>query len=364
MMLLLEAALRAMLLGALVWGLLQLLRLRNARAETQVWTAVLLASLAMPFLSPVLTLILPGLPLTQAPARAGAIKAGSPFPWLLMLYGTVAGVMLARLATGLVLTWRLYRAAEPVACAETARTVRRSGILRSPIVFGRCILLPGDFAQWPAPRRAAVLAHEECHLARGDFFLQLLAGLYRALFWFSPFSWWLKARLGALAERDSDSAALARMGDRASYAELLVDMARTARPLGAEVAMSGPGIAWRIDRVLDATKSDRAVARPVRLLLPSMVTAAALAFAGAHAEPHPALAPAAPPRPLLVQNRAAPPPAITVSQNAVRPTVRALRHTQSKLPDRSPAEEQYNPRALLDAPTVIVLPTALLLTPQ
>jgi hypothetical protein len=364
MILLLEAALRGMLLGALVWALLRLIRLKDARAETQVWTSVLLAALAMPLLAPALASVLPGLPLAQAPVTEGT-AGQSPFPWLLLAYGGVTGLMLTRLMTGLVLTWRLYRAAEPVTCAETAAALRRTSRLRSPIVFGRCILVPHDFAQWPAPRRAAVLAHEECHVARGDFFLQFLAGLYRALFWFNPFAWWLKAQLGALAERDSDSAALARMGDRASYAELLMEMSHLGRPLGAEVAMSGPGIAWRIDRILDANGSDRTLGRPARLILLTAVAATALGFAGAHAEPGPA--PASPPAPALeAQNRTAPVAAITVSEsvpaNVPKPTRRpALRHP---IVTEIVEVEDYNPRALLDAPAVIIIPAAVLVSPR
>jgi beta-lactamase regulating signal transducer with metallopeptidase domain len=361
MIFLLEAALRGMLLGALVWALLRLIRLKDARAETQVWTAVLLAALAMPLLAPALASFLPALPLAQAPVSEGAAAAAGPppLPWLLVVYGGVTGLMLARLMTGLVLTWRLYRAAEPATCAETAAVLRRSTRLRSPIVFGRCILLPQDFAQWPAARRAAILAHEECHVARGDFFLQLLAGLYRALFWFNPFAWWLKAQLGALAERDSDSAALARMGDRASYAELLMEMSRLGRPVGAEVAMSGPGIAWRIDRILDASGSDRRLGRPARLLLLTAVAATSVGFAGAHAEPRPAPAPlTAPP----LQARAMPVAAITISENVPRPTRRpALRHP---IVTEIAEVEEYNPRALLDAPAVIIIPTAVLVSPR
>jgi beta-lactamase regulating signal transducer with metallopeptidase domain len=362
MILLLEAALRGMLLGALIWALLRLIRLKDARAETQVWTSVLLAALAMPLLAPALASFLPGLPLAQAAVPAGAAAAGQlPLPWLLLVYGGVTGLMLARLVTGLALTWRLYRAAEPVTIAEAATALRRTTGLRSPIVFGRCILVPHDFAQWPAARRAAVLAHEECHVARGDFFLQLLAGLYRALFWFNPFAWWLKARLGALAERDSDSAALARMGDRASYAELLMEMSRLGRPVGAEVAMSGPGIAWRIDHILDVNGSDRRLGRPARLMLLTAVAATALGFAAAHAEPRPA---SLTPPPL--QNRAVPVAAITVSEsvseNVPRPTRRpALRRP---IVTEIAEVEAYNPRALLDAPAVIIVPAALLASPQ
>ena len=46
------------------------------------------------------------------------------------------------------------------------------------------------------------------HVRQRDFYLQLLAGLYAALFWFSPLGWWLKRKLSDLGEAISDRAGL------------------------------------------------------------------------------------------------------------------------------------------------------------
>jgi hypothetical protein len=129
--------------------------------------------------------------------------------------------------------------------------------------------------------------------------------------------------------------------------------------------MSGPGIAWRIDHILDANGSDRRLGRPARLMLLAAVAATALGFAGAHAEPRPAPA-SLTPLPLQAQNRAAPLAAITISEgaseNVPRPTRRpALRHP---VVTEIAEVEAYNPRALLDAPAVIIVPAALLASPQ
>jgi beta-lactamase regulating signal transducer with metallopeptidase domain len=369
MSLLLEAALRACLLGACIWVLLKALRLKDARSETLAWTAVLLVALAMPLLTPLLEALLPGMKVMPAAPAAVAGEPGRVAPYatpLLVLYGAVTFILLARLGLGLVLTWKLYRDAAPLVSDETQAALRRSARLHSPLVFGRCILLPNDFAQWPRERRAAVLAHEECHMQRGDFFLLLLAGLYRALFWFSPFAWWLKARLGALAESDSDSAALARMGDRASYAQLLMDVSRMAHRRHGGVAMAGPGIAWRIERILDASRTEQALTRPARALLLTAVTAAALGFAGVHAEPRLARADATP---LPAQNHMAAAPAIKMPAATVRadvplPTRRPVPLRGNHMAFEVAEVEDYNPRALLDAPAVLIIPTALFATPQ
>ena len=43
-----------------------------------------------------------------------------------------------------------------------------------------------------------MLAHEGAHVANRDFYVLLLASLNRAVFWFSPFSWWQLTRLAEL----------------------------------------------------------------------------------------------------------------------------------------------------------------------
>src|SRR5690606_31814915 len=45
---LLESALRSLLLGIVAWALLKIFRVRNPRAERAVWFAVLVTSIAMP----------------------------------------------------------------------------------------------------------------------------------------------------------------------------------------------------------------------------------------------------------------------------------------------------------------------------
>jgi hypothetical protein len=47
-----------------------------------------------------------------------------------------------------------------------------------------------------------------------DFYLQVLAGLYGAMFWFSPLGWWLKRKLSELGEAISDLAGLEEAASR------------------------------------------------------------------------------------------------------------------------------------------------------
>ena len=299
-----QSALRSLLLGAVVFTVLRLVRLRDLRAETAIWTGVLAAALAMP----VLAAVLPGVPLrlplvipetlpgalqasvAAAPARhagpsLGAIAAG------VYLLGALVG--LVRIVAGLAVAAILYLRAEPIDEPWARdRAIRASAAIDGPLSFARCILLPADYPAWPETKLIAVLAHEECHLRRGDFFIQLLASVHRALFWFSPFPWWLQRKLGELAETASDAAGARRIGDAASYAEILIDVTRAARSSrarargvlaeGALAMAHGPGLARRVDHILAQTP-ERALGGAGRLTALAAVATAALALAGVHA---------------------------------------------------------------------------------
>ena len=56
---------------------------------------------------------------------------------------------------------------------------------------------------------------------RHDALTHCIALLHRAIFWFSPLSWWLPAHIAELAEQASDEAALSGGADRNHYARTL-----------------------------------------------------------------------------------------------------------------------------------------------
>jgi beta-lactamase regulating signal transducer with metallopeptidase domain len=292
---LLESALRSALLGLMVSAGIGLLRLRDLKAETAIWTLVLAAAIAMPALASVLPHLAPQtlrLPALDTAGRALTLEASAPAPRasilplvLPLIYGGGVLFFLLRLSAGLVLLVRLYLQAEPAPEAwARGRAVRFSAAIDGPLSFAHCILLPADYRQWPDTHRAAVMAHEECHIRRGDFFIQLLAAVHRALFWFSPFAWWLQRKLGELAETASDAAGAQRIGDPASYAEILIDVTRDARrrPVSAAVAMAhGPGLAKRVDHLLTPHRG-KALGAAGRLVSLAAVAAASLALAEVH----------------------------------------------------------------------------------
>ncbi len=113
-------------------------------------------------------------------------------------------------------------------------------------------MLPEDYASWDREKLRVVLAHERSHIRQGDFYLQTLAGIYAALFWFSPLGWWLKSKLSDLAEAISDRAGLQEAASRSAYAQILLEFAAAPRPTLIGVAMARTGnLSRRIERLLN-----------------------------------------------------------------------------------------------------------------
>lgn len=324
-----RAALCTLLLAFLIQLCLRALRVRHAQLLLSTWTAVLIASMAMPALLRTMPSIVPA-PLSRsfsmanvmtgrtlmssvtnsgASSVAAAINPAATSPrsaspavsaphataphaekpqqplrwraWLTAAYVLVTSVLLFRLLLGLGLSWRLLRAACPVddgwaadktnVKIRTSLNIRTSTWVSAPVTIGATVLLPAECANWDARQCQAVLAHEASHVARGDFYVQLLSQLNRALFWFSPLSWWLHRRLAALAELASDDAAIEALGDRPGYAAILLDVARLVRTPSLGVAMARPAtVSLRIERIL----AERTAPRRVSLLRQVLIAAA------------------------------------------------------------------------------------------
>ncbi|TYO65346.1 antirepressor regulating drug resistance protein [Bradyrhizobium hipponense] len=315
-----EAALRSFVLGGVVWFGLNLFRVRNPHVHMTAWVIVLLVSLAMPFVMHWPTLTIARLPLSvpvpdelwpadismlETPQPALPITPGATIEspavstvsidWRLaitIVYAGVAGLLLLRLAIGLCLTWRLVRAAQPMRDSIMIDAdVRISRDVGGPVTFGSTILVPPQFAGWDAKKRLAVLAHEGAHVANRDFYVLLLASLNRAVFWFSPFSWWQLARLAELAEIISDAQAIEVIDDRLSYAEILLDVATSVNPRPMELAMARVStVRARVERIIAAAAMPVAVGWRKRLWIAAAIVPAVIVSAGmiAYRTPDPA----------------------------------------------------------------------------
>jgi beta-lactamase regulating signal transducer with metallopeptidase domain len=344
-----RAALCALLLACVLQAGLWAFRVRQAQLLLSVWTAMLLASVTMPVLQHVIppavpaplsrslslaSLTGPGEPAT-APQRAQRLAvtptsmdpaivttspaaALSPVPpapvstpsltpawktWLTTTYLAVAGVLLFRLLLGLGLSFELLRSARPVVddwiargVIPKGRSIRTSARLSAPVTIGFTVVLPIECVNWDARRIRAVLAHEASHVARADFLIQVLSQLNRALFWFSPLSWWLHRRLTALAELASDDAAIEAVGDGPAYASILLEMAQLAdvvhfaRARPVSVAMARPALVCRrIERILSEQAAPRRVSRLRQAVLAVGVAPVAMLatvlFAAAQSDP-------------------------------------------------------------------------------
>jgi len=180
-----------------------------------------------------------------------------------MVWTSVASVLLLRVMIGGIGSWRLLLTSVPAPeqFAHDAR-VRISQTIVAPATVGSTVLLPADVSEWSVVDRNAVIAHELNHVQRRDFWWQFLARTYSAIYWWNPASWAFTYRLRWLAERLSDAAALRVMPDRRQYASLLVEVAaRTSGHSGTRlpafrVAMARrPMLRQRVEAVIRAVES-------------------------------------------------------------------------------------------------------------
>jgi beta-lactamase regulating signal transducer with metallopeptidase domain len=278
-----ESALRSLMMAAVVWTGIQLLRVRNVAVLKTAWALVLMAAVAMPGLvgshllqsraavvvpvqkfvprvvsMPDVSTPLAATTITVAPwsrETAAPIGRWSLRQWkslVVPVYLAICAVLLLRLIFGLVMAARsLHRAEKASALLEPRASVRISADIQTPVTIGSTIVLPESHGDWNLHKQRVVLAHERSHVRQGDFYLQLIAGLHVAFFWFSPLSWWLKKEISDLGEAISDRAALDEAQSRANYAELLVEFAAIRRRPLAGVAMArSSNIRRRIDRLL------------------------------------------------------------------------------------------------------------------
>jgi Zn-dependent protease with chaperone function len=330
----LDAAIRGLVLALAVWAGLVALRVRNVMAQKVAWGLVLAAALLMPWLAPLAVHLRPFIPAVVLPARFAPSPAppavrvtpnplpvpasvAQPLPaadraslpvshqvstpaepapqsrvsavagllpqllrWLLPLYLLVAAVLLARLVWGAALALRLWRRAVPVP-AIAGGPVRVSSSVAAPITVGSGIVLPLDFAEWDAEKLRIVLAHEGSHVRQGDFYLQLLASLYAALVWFSPLGWWLKRRLSDLSETICDRAGLEHAPNCGFYAQILLEFAAQPRQTSIGVAMArSTNLSTRIERFLNENSFRQAFAgNRRRMILAALLVPVALVVA-------------------------------------------------------------------------------------
>lgn len=265
----LECTIRAALLVAGTKIVLYAVRVKPPALRHRVWTGVLVLMLVLPAWTawgPKLSLrVLPPAPGVTAnvttPASGTALTTSTASPAvptreaaLLGIYLIGLCLFLARLATGTVRARRL------AGKAVVDDGVRTSRFCTAPITIGffhPVVILPERWRAWSQAQFDAILTHEGEHARRRDPLVQWLALLNRAIFWFHPVSWWLERNLSALAEQACDDAVLARGHNPRTYAEYLIDVARSMSHSGTRVNLAGmwmPGtfLPQRIRKIVQA----------------------------------------------------------------------------------------------------------------
>jgi beta-lactamase regulating signal transducer with metallopeptidase domain len=164
------------------------------------------------------------IPLFTGPVLPSQFSApAAPFDWSLLL---VAAWTIGVAAMLSYMAWAQFQ----------FRKAEREGVAGPAVAgfFRPRIVIPAGFAlRFSAPEQAAVLAHEQAHLARQDARINAAVALLRCLCWFNPL-----VHIGAgLLRRDQelacDAAALNRV-PRIDYANALVKshMPGAVSPLG------------------------------------------------------------------------------------------------------------------------------------
>lgn len=263
---------------------------------------------------------LPDLPAAAAvPGVADGPGAAAPqkrIDWpliersLVWLYFVMCGALLLRLLIGVAAAMRLWATAKevsPLIAPEPG--VRASARIASPVTIGSGVVLPADYEQWDRRRLRMVLAHERSHVRQMDFYVQLLAGLYTAIFWFSPLGWWLRRRLAALGETISDRAGVEAARSHSDYAQVVLEFAALPHRGLPGVAMARScNLSRRIESLLNERLFHSAFAEGRRRALASLLLIPVALFAATALIRVPsAMAQSNPPNPATAPNPQAAP---------------------------------------------------------
>lgn len=273
-----EYTARSLVLGALVWLALQALRIQDPKLERTVWRVVLAAMVLMPAilelgsLSPVPTPTFKA-SYTEVLTFSAPGSTSTETSTLLVIVAALSTALVVRNLIGIARCWLIRRRATRLSAnVHGALDLRMSRDVQAPATVFSTILVPSDFESWSAEARRLALAHERSHIASHDFHVQWLAQLYRNVFWFNPFAWWLDSRLALLNEHISDDAAIEGHDQRTAYAHVLLNLAQRGSAGEYTVPMiRRQSLGERIKRILQQTNVSESSVR--RTLLVACVLA-------------------------------------------------------------------------------------------
>ena len=260
------------LAAVVAWLLTRRATPSQAAAAHRVWLLVL----ALPVLWLLAGALIAPAVFVQPRATVWPASIGAPQPrtisLALTIYAVVAGVLMARVATGVFTVQRLLRRARRLPDSDLAalRAMAakvdldvREADLPVPVTAGfvrPAVILPAGWRGLSAPALAAILRHETAHVRRMDCSVAFGCALIEAACWFHPAVWLATSRVRWFAEMACDAAA-ARAMDADKYAAELLALAgrwRGARPSPfAITAGAQTSVARRIGLLLDEIEGRR-----------------------------------------------------------------------------------------------------------
>ena len=97
-----------------------------------------------------------------------------------------------------------------------------------------------------------MLAHELCHLRRGDNLAALFHLVVQTVFWFHPLVWWIGARLITERERACDEEVIRHGSERETYAESILKTCQffVESPIACVSGVTGSDLKKRIEAIM------------------------------------------------------------------------------------------------------------------
>jgi beta-lactamase regulating signal transducer with metallopeptidase domain len=182
------------------------------------------------------------------------------------MFGLFLSVRLAGLARAALKTARICQGSSERRGADEAwercapafgvrgAELRWSEAVSGPVTAGRMVILPVSMAHAPEAVLETALAHELAHIARGDFWLNVLCELISLPVSYHPAAVWLRREIERTREVACDELVTARLMPARAYAESMMTIAATmaglARPGYTLGVFDGDILEERIRRLL------------------------------------------------------------------------------------------------------------------
>ena len=159
----------------------------------------------------------------------------------------------------------------PLRCTESFLEPGIFGIARPVLLWPRAIS-----ERLTDEQLEAVIAHELCHLRRGDNLAALFHLVVQTVFWFHPLAWWIGARLITERERACDAEVIRHGSERETYAESILKTCQffVESPLACVSGVTGSDLKKRIEEIM----THDAVSTPGALRHALLVAAGVVAF--------------------------------------------------------------------------------------